>query len=183
MWMNGIKYDNYIWYPVLDNQKASKNTFQATTVHSKVEENSRTFLKDLHGNLLGLFKEKWNSRTFQGFSLKFKDLSRLCEPCNKYVGHFWVAPSHCFKGKVSARSLVWKYFILVQINLIFTKWKFLEFGYGLHVVQRQCGKKIQIGIGQCTVADIQLTQLHCTFNTLVSNHLENLYRVCSSIWK
>ena len=29
-------------------------------------------------------------------------------------------------------------------------------------------KKIRIGIGQCTVADIQLTQLHCTFNALVS---------------
>ncbi len=29
----------------------------------------------------GLFKEKWNSRTFQGLPLKFKDFSRLCKPC------------------------------------------------------------------------------------------------------
>ena len=29
----------------------------------------------------GLFKTlSWNSRTFQGFTLKFKDFSRLCEP-------------------------------------------------------------------------------------------------------
>ena len=32
----------------------------------------------------GLFKEKWNSRTFQGLPLKFKDFSRLCEPCIKF---------------------------------------------------------------------------------------------------
>ena len=29
----------------------------------------------------GLFKEKWNSKTFQGLPIKFKDFSRLCEPC------------------------------------------------------------------------------------------------------
>ena len=28
----------------------------------------------------GLFKEKWNSRTFEGLPLKFKDFSRLSEP-------------------------------------------------------------------------------------------------------
>ena len=28
-----------------------------------------------------LFKEKWNSRTFQGLPLKFKDFLRLCKPC------------------------------------------------------------------------------------------------------
>ena len=37
----------------------TKNSFQATTF--KVEE---------------------NSRTFQGLPLKFKDFSRLCEPCS-----------------------------------------------------------------------------------------------------
>ena len=44
-------------------------------------------------------------------------------------------------------------------------------------------KKIQIGIRQCTVADIQLTQLHCTLNALVSKvpSWESNYRVCSSI--
>ena len=44
-------------YSVLDNQKASKNNFQATT-----------------------FKGEENSRTFQGLVQKFKDFSRLCEP-------------------------------------------------------------------------------------------------------
>ena len=55
---------------ILSWKKVSKNTFQVTTF--KVEENSRPFR--------GLFKEKWNARTFQGLSLKFKDFSRLCEP-------------------------------------------------------------------------------------------------------
>ena len=40
----------------------------------------QALFKDLHRNS-GLFKEKWNSRTFQGLPLKFKDFSRLCEPC------------------------------------------------------------------------------------------------------
>ena len=44
---------NILMYSVLDNQKASKNSFQATTF--KVEE---------------------NSRTFQGLAQKFKDFSR-----------------------------------------------------------------------------------------------------------
>ena len=52
-----FKFSELDLYFVLDNQKASKNTFQATTF--KVEE---------------------NSRTFQGLPLKFKDFSRLCEP-------------------------------------------------------------------------------------------------------
>ena len=50
-------------YSVLDNQKASKNTFQATTL--KVEENSGTFeglakkFKDFSGKngIQGLFKD------------------------------------------------------------------------------------------------------------------------------
>ena len=42
-----------MFYIVLDNQKASKNTFRATKV-----------------------KVKDNSMTFQGFAQKFKDLSR-----------------------------------------------------------------------------------------------------------
>ena len=44
-------------YSVLDKQKASKNTFQATT-----------------------FKGEENSRNFQGLVQKFKYFSRLCEP-------------------------------------------------------------------------------------------------------
>ena len=35
----------------------------------------------MYTEIQGLFKEKWNSRTFQGLPLKFKDFSRLCEPC------------------------------------------------------------------------------------------------------
>ena len=65
----------YILKTILDKQKASKNSFPVTTF--KVEQNSRTFQ--------GLFKEKWNLRTFQGLSLKFKDFSRLCDPCNGHA--------------------------------------------------------------------------------------------------
>ena len=52
---------------VLDNQKASKNTFQATKF--KAEENSRTFQ-----SLAQKFKD------FSWTSLNFKDFSILCEP-------------------------------------------------------------------------------------------------------
>ena len=89
---------------ILDNQKASKNSFQSTTF--KDEENSRTFqglaqkFKDLSRKngiqglfknfpkIQGLFKDLHrNLRTFQGkmefkdfsrTSLKFKDFSRTC---------------------------------------------------------------------------------------------------------
>ena len=54
-------------------QKASKNTFQATTL--KFEENSRTFQ-----GLAQKFKD------FSRTSLKFKDFSRLCEPCDHREG-------------------------------------------------------------------------------------------------
>ena len=41
-----------------------------------------------------LFKEKWNSRTFQGLPLKFKDFSRLCEPCVDLKRHkLWLGSS------------------------------------------------------------------------------------------
>ena len=50
---------------VMENQKALKNTFQATT-HSKLKKIQGIF-KDEHRNL----------KTFQGLSLKFKDFSRL----------------------------------------------------------------------------------------------------------
>ena len=60
MTLTSLRYDIY---SVLDNQKASKNTFQATTF--KVEENSGTFqglakkFKDLSGKngIQGLFKD------------------------------------------------------------------------------------------------------------------------------
>ena len=55
----------YILSSVLDNQKASKNSFQATT-----------------------FKVKENSRTFQG-KMEYKDFSRLCEPCFHIMLHFF----------------------------------------------------------------------------------------------
>ena len=55
----------YILSSVLDNQKASKNSFQATT-----------------------FKVKENSRTFQG-KMEYKDFSRLCEPCFHIILHFF----------------------------------------------------------------------------------------------
>ena len=47
-----------------------------------------TFSRPLHSKLKkiqGLLKEKWNSRTFQGLPLKFKDFSRLCEPWSNVV--------------------------------------------------------------------------------------------------
>ena len=66
----------YILSSVLDNQKASKNSFQATTFN--VEENSRTFQ-----GLAQNFKDFSRKNGIQGLPLKFKDFSRLCEPWMK----------------------------------------------------------------------------------------------------
>ena len=38
-----------------------------------------------YGGIQGLFKDFWQPRTFQGFTLKFKDFSRLCEPCRSTI--------------------------------------------------------------------------------------------------
>ena len=48
------------------------------------KQHQKTLSRPLHSKLKkiqGLFKEKWNSRTFQALPLKCKDFSRLCEPC------------------------------------------------------------------------------------------------------
>ena len=61
------------------------------------------------------------------------------------IGHFRVAPSLCFKSRVSAKPRMWKLFhILIQIKLIFTrkvlhftsfwKWEFLELGNSLFLL-------------------------------------------------
>ena len=47
-------------------------------LNSKLKKIQELF-KDLHRNLR-TFQGKWNSRTFQGPLLKFKDFSRLCKP-------------------------------------------------------------------------------------------------------
>ena len=36
-----------------------------------------------YSGIQGLFKEFWKSRTLHGFTTKYKDFSRLCEPCIK----------------------------------------------------------------------------------------------------
>ena len=49
-----------------------------------IKKHQETLSRPLHSKLKkiqGLLKEKWNSRTFQGLPLKFKDCSRLCKPC------------------------------------------------------------------------------------------------------
>ena len=53
-------------------------------LHSK-PKNIQGIFKDLHKNLR-IFKKKWNSRTFQGLPLKFKDFSTLCEPWDSHTG-------------------------------------------------------------------------------------------------
>ena len=58
MTLTSLRYDIY---SVLDNQKASKNTFQATTFKLK---RIQGLFKDCI-EFQRLFKEKWNSRTFQ----------------------------------------------------------------------------------------------------------------------
>ena len=45
----------------------------------------------------------------------------IWQPANQqWTGHFWVASRLCFKVRLSARPLIWKwFFILMQIKLIF----------------------------------------------------------------
>ena len=61
---------------MLDNKKHQK--ILSRPLHLKLKKIQ--LFKDLHRNLR-TFKGKWNSRTFQGLPLKFKDFSNLCEPC------------------------------------------------------------------------------------------------------
>ena len=52
------------------------------------KKHQNTLSRPLHSELKkiqGLFQEKWNSRTFQGLPLKFKDFSRLCEQAAKHL--------------------------------------------------------------------------------------------------
>ena len=73
------------------------------------------------------------------------------------MGNFWVAPSLCFKLRLSAKLLIWKWlFILMQMRLIFTKkvlhlasfwkWEFslfhLHFSH-LHLNWGNCYKDIK----------------------------------------
>ena len=67
-------------YIVLDNQKALKNTFQATTFMLK---KIQALFKDLHRNLR-TFQGKMEFKDFSRTSLKFKDFSKLCEPWVPY---------------------------------------------------------------------------------------------------
>ena len=65
------------------------------------------------------------------------------------IGHFRVPPGLCFKTRLSAQPLIWKwFFILMQIKLLstrkvvhlasFWKWGFLELGSGLLYWGIQC---------------------------------------------
>ena len=54
------------------------------------KKHQKTLSRPLHSNLKktqGLFKDLHrNLRTFQGLPLKFKDFSRLCDPCDHREG-------------------------------------------------------------------------------------------------
>ena len=58
-------------YSVLDDQKKLNKTFLHSKL-KKIKNLSRTCTE-----VEGLYKEKWNSRIFQGLSLKFNDLCLL----------------------------------------------------------------------------------------------------------
>ena len=85
------------------------------------------------------------------------------------IGHFWVASSLCFKVRLSARPLIWKwFFIFMQIKLIFTrkvphlafffwKWGFLELRCGLFPEGSWGGGGGGVGKGQ--IEDMQRTIL------------------------
>ena len=50
------------------------------------KKHQKNLSRPLHSKfkkIYGLFKEKWNSRTFQGLPLKFNDFSSVGKPCIK----------------------------------------------------------------------------------------------------
>ena len=79
--------------------KSIKNSIKVTTyVHLKLTK-IQGFFKDLHRNL-------WNSRTFQGLPLKFKDFSRLFE----HWGVFHDFPVQEFSIKLA------QHFLFLSVN-------------------------------------------------------------------
>ena len=55
-------------------------------------------------------------------AMSFKQAFRLKVAKRDQIGYFRVAPSLCFKAKLGAKPLIWKWrFILMQIKLIFTR--------------------------------------------------------------
>ena len=73
-----------------------------TKTHQKTLSRAlQTKLKKIQGLFKGLhrnlrtFQGKWNLRTCQGLHLKFKDFSRLCEPCLAIFGGGGAYSSHC----------------------------------------------------------------------------------------
>ena len=77
------------------------------------------------------------------------------------IGHIRVPPGLCFKTRVGAQPLIWKwFFILMQIKLIFTKkvvhlasfwnWGFLELGSGLSFCQWTLAISLYVGISCCS---------------------------------
>ena len=55
-------------------------------------------------------------------------IDTFCREHNHQIGHFRIASSLCFKARLSAKPLAWKwFFILMQIKLIFTFWYLASF--------------------------------------------------------
>ena len=90
-----------------------------------------------HLNLAGITKFKYEKK-----NEKDSGRSGKMKPSCKWPIRVHVASSLCFKARLSAKTLIWKwFFILMQIKLIFTRkvsqlasfWKrvFLELGNGL----------------------------------------------------
>ena len=62
--------ENYFWIQIIP------SVWGGISLWRKFKDFSRPYR-----GIQGLFKDFWHSRTFQGLTLKFKDFSRLCEPC------------------------------------------------------------------------------------------------------
>ena len=79
MWIT-VKFSELWFIFCLGQPKSIKRHFPGHHIQSwrKFKDFLRTSTK-----ILKLFKEKWNSTTFQGLLLKLKNFSRLCEPCGR----------------------------------------------------------------------------------------------------
>ena len=72
----------FFFYKVKTEEHYNFHNFAATfqiLCWRKFKDFSRPYI-----GIQGLLKDVWQSRTFQGLTLKYKDFSRLCEPCHKH---------------------------------------------------------------------------------------------------
>ena len=82
----GFAFVCRLFLPQQKMPQSTQENFSLTPIDFKLKK-----ITDFSSPYEGLFKDAWNSRTFQRLPLKFKDFSRLCKPSPTIAvfGHFY----------------------------------------------------------------------------------------------